>query len=117
MGKRLIIAASALCSLSTPSYAAHQQPATEEQKNAATAIYMDCLKQQAARLDDGTSDVLSVGAAIAPGCRGQLDAAAEVMAQGQNKGVHIMLRNKMESHAAEDAAAAVLWVRKQRSSD
>jgi hypothetical protein len=83
-------------------------PASVAERNLAVAAYMDCLRAEVARIDDGVSDPFTIGQIAAPACRPSLQFAVGVMARGANANVHRLLYDRRVSESASDAARAVL---------
>jgi hypothetical protein len=64
-----------------------QVPDLTPEEEAALGGYLGCLDSAARSSDDG-SDAATLGRAIAPTCRPDLEAAVEVFARGQSQEVH-----------------------------
>jgi uncharacterized protein len=89
--------------------------ASPAEKDVATAIYVQCLHDAAAQLDDGTSDVTGVALAVKSMCAPQFIASVEAYAQGMSLDAYQMLRNRLEAQRLPQAAEAVMQVRASRS--
>lgn len=113
-GLGLAMSCVALASITTAT--AREAPATEVEKEAATRAYVECKIDKAKRLDDGISDAISIGAAIASACRPEMETVAGVLAKGEKRDrVRLMLIDRLANHAVEDAAAVVLLERRKRA--
>lgn len=92
-----------------------EQPATDAEKDEAGRTYLSCQADKAGRLDDGYSDAMTIGRAIAVSCRTEMEALAAVLAKGAKRDrVRLMLIDRLASHAAQDASVVVLLERKRR---
>lgn len=79
--------------------------ATEAEKHEANAAWAQCVQRQVALLDDGRSDVTSIGAATLPAC------AVEGLHADRASGVRLSEHTRIEL-----AAAAVALHRRQQLS-
>lgn len=89
-------------------------PASEAEKDRANNLYISCLHDQARRADDGISDALTIGAAIAPLCRSYMESVAETATRGQRFQVYQLVYQRRLAAEANVAAAAVLTERSNR---
>jgi hypothetical protein len=93
---------------------AGEPKATDAEKEAVVTKYLSCLRAQAQQLDDGVSDVMSIGRAIVPMCNSELMDSATVFAQGEGGRVKRMVEENFRERAPEEAAGIVLEVRRQK---
>jgi uncharacterized protein YceK len=92
-----------------------QAPAASQAEiEAASRAYLGCLYVGAERMDDGTSDAMSVGAAVAAACHSELAAVAETRTRGPMSTLYVDFLNQMKRDEAADGARAVLMVRQAR---
>lgn len=93
-----------------------EQPATETEKDKAGRAYLACQADKAGRLDDGYSDAMTIGRAIAVSCRPEMETLAAVLTKGAKRDrMRLMLIDRLASHAAQDASVMVLLERKRRA--
>lgn len=101
--------------LAQTSAGAREQAATDGEKDAAGQSYIACQADKADRLDDGYSDAMTIGRAIAASCRPEMEALAAVLARGSSERMRLMLIDRLASHAPQDASVVVLLARKRRT--
>ncbi len=113
----LSVAALASVSVVNPSVVqARELPATDAEEDEAGRAYIACQADKAGMLDDGYSDALTIGRAIASACRSEMENLARVLAQGSKRDrVRLLLIDRLASHAAQDASVVVLLERKRRA--
>ena len=88
--------------------------ATTAEKEAAAKALVQCRMQQAQLLDDGYSDALTIGQAVASACRIKMLILIAAITKGKNPQVVLSLREKAEKFAIQDATKIVLLERKRR---
>lgn len=103
-------------SIATPSIAQDTSPG-EADRRAAMQAYYDCRLEKANLLDDGVSDALTIGNAVAAACRVEMELMADVLSAGEGSRVRSMLISRLERRSAEDTAVIVLRQRSRRSED
>ncbi|OZA21187.1 MAG: hypothetical protein B7X90_02835 [Novosphingobium sp. 17-62-19] len=95
---------------------AREQPATDAEREQAGDTYIGCQIEKARRLDDGLSDAMTIGRAIAASCRTEMENLARVLAKGEKRDrVRLLVIDRLASHAAQDASVVVLLERKRRT--
>ncbi len=95
---------------------ARELPATDAEKDEAGHAYIACQADKAGMLDDGYSDALTIGRAVASACRSEMENLAEVLTKGSKRDrVRLLLIDRLASHAALDASVVVLLERKRRA--
>lgn len=97
----------------TPSFA-KDAPATDAERKAAMQIYHDCQMEKANLIDDGVSDALTVGNAVASACLPEMNQMADVLSQGENRRVRSMLVDRLASQAGQRASTIVMLERNRR---
>jgi hypothetical protein len=92
----------------------YEAPASNEEKNAAQKVYIDCLMQQAEKLDDRASDAATIAQGISPMCVSKLRTAEEVWGRGLDPDGKLMLTEHLDADQQKSAVTAVLTVRAHR---
>jgi hypothetical protein len=93
---------------------AKDAPPTAEERDLAIKGYMGCMFEGAAKLDDGVSDALTVGATVARQCRSQLNTMVDVIARGKNRHVHDLFLDRRIADEAQSGADVVVTLRAHR---
>lgn len=93
-----LAAAIAGCATSQPK----EPPASQAERQAASAAYMNCLVPYAKRLDDGRSDAKTIAQAMRGACGREVEAVYETASRGENDAVKRGIRqgNSIEESAA-----------------
>lgn len=90
--------------------------ASADEKQAANLAYTACLYSAAERLDDGTSDAISIAMLIMPICETELDQVADTLVKGVKRPERVkryLLENLRTS--PDVAGQVVLTLRKNRT--
>ena len=90
-------------------------PASTTEIDAATSNLGNCLGRAAEQMDDGKSDVRTVGLAIEPVCATQFSQVAEINGRSLNPAAYNLYLEKMRPDQLEFAANVVLRVRALRA--
>lgn len=85
-----------------------QLPASQAERQAATAAYMNCLIPYAKRLDDGRSDAKTIAQAMRGACGREVEAVYETASRGENEAVKQGIRHGMSSIEESTALQIVL---------
>lgn len=84
------------------------------EQEAAYTAYVECQMRNAALFDDGISDALTVGRAIAPACRSEMEQIATVsFPERKHARRRAMFVEVLDGRAADEAAATVLMMRRK----
>jgi hypothetical protein len=81
----------------------------------AANAYYGCLRANAGRLDDGSSDADAVGRGVANACAEQRHQMAIRSTTGSSEQLKNMLQQALDASAKEDAITFVLATRKRKS--
>lgn len=90
--------------------------ASDEEKSAASKAYVGCLAVQARRLDDGTSDPISIGKVMLSLCDSEVSKVADVATRGVKRSGRVrayMIEDMRADYTT--AAIMVLQLRKQKA--
>jgi hypothetical protein len=83
------------------------------EQNAALVSWTECLKREAINLDDGFSDPLAIGTAVAGACSAEQQRSDDTMTAGQGLAYQNAFREGSYRNALQLAVEAVLLHRKQ----
>lgn len=110
---RRFLTVALLCA--SPAFA-RDVPATAQQRQVAIEAYVACQFSYAKTLDDGISDALTIGHAVAASCRHEMENMAAVLTKGAKRDrVRLLLTERFANRAAQEASLIVLQVRTAKS--
>jgi len=101
---RIMMIGLMLLPLTTAAWASNP-PASDEEKDLATNLMISCLVQRSAELDDGISDVNSIGMAVMANCDHEIRTLAETKARGMKNSPRMFER--IYEYMREDNTSAI----------
>jgi hypothetical protein len=87
--------------------------ASEEQEKAATAAYVECLRGAAHRLDDHTSDALTIAIAMQPLCSAEMHNVQETWGSGMSLDAYQSFERRVANESIQLATTVVMEERQR----